>query len=264
MQCSSPGGLGRRSRAREVRTPHPPQLPRASGPCQRGRRGRSCLTLRSSWCLYCQAAQASSSPALPLPCHSQQSRPVPSGRSRDKTTTAATCGHHHIPSQRTCPIRLGSRRSLPRRVIDLAVPGRPIRSLVAEDRSAAGVRDRTGPEPSVRAGSVAHRDHRGTDGPQRSPAAKRNRRSASLQVGQLAQRQQPDQIVVPKVGVRGPWSPALARRFTGGSCAIWWPVGLPACSWSSPTPTPACSRRSRRCCRVPAGNGAGPTEAGTK
>jgi len=32
-------------------------------------------------------------------------------------------------------------------VIDLAVPGRPIRSLVAEDRSAEGVRDRTGPDP---------------------------------------------------------------------------------------------------------------------
>jgi hypothetical protein len=31
--------------------------------------------------------------------------------------------------------------------IGLAVPGRPIRSLVAEDRSAAGVRDRTEPEP---------------------------------------------------------------------------------------------------------------------
>jgi 2',3'-cyclic-nucleotide 2'-phosphodiesterase (5'-nucleotidase family) len=29
------------------------------------------------------------------------------------------------------------------------------------------VRDRTGPEPSVRAGSVTHRDHRGTDGHQR-------------------------------------------------------------------------------------------------
>ena len=28
----------------------------------------------------------------------------------------------------------------------LAVPGRPIRSLVAEDRSAGGVRDRTGPD----------------------------------------------------------------------------------------------------------------------
>jgi hypothetical protein len=30
--------------------------------------------------------------------------------------------------------------------IGLAVPGRPIRSLVAEDRSAAGVRDQTGPD----------------------------------------------------------------------------------------------------------------------
>src|SRR5215211_5040030 len=33
--------------------------------------------------------------------------------------------------------------------IGLAVPGRPSRSLVAEDRSAAGVRDRTGPEPPM-------------------------------------------------------------------------------------------------------------------
>jgi hypothetical protein len=31
-------------------------------------------------------------------------------------------------------------------LIGLAVPGRPIRSLVAEDRSADSVRDRTGPE----------------------------------------------------------------------------------------------------------------------
>jgi hypothetical protein len=33
--------------------------------------------------------------------------------------------------------------------IGLAVPGRPIRSLVAEDRSAGGVHDRTGPEPPM-------------------------------------------------------------------------------------------------------------------
>jgi hypothetical protein len=31
--------------------------------------------------------------------------------------------------------------------IGLAVPGRPIQSLVTEDRSAGGVRDRTGPDP---------------------------------------------------------------------------------------------------------------------
>ena len=35
--------------------------------------------------------------------------------------------------------------------IDPAVPGRPIRSLVAEDRSAEGVRDRTEPEPDAHA-----------------------------------------------------------------------------------------------------------------
>ncbi len=34
-------------------------------------------------------------------------------------------------------------------MIGLAVPGRPIRSLVAEDWSAGGVRDRTGPEPPM-------------------------------------------------------------------------------------------------------------------
>jgi hypothetical protein len=34
-------------------------------------------------------------------------------------------------------------------MIGLAVPGRPIRHLVAEDRSAAGIRDRTGPEPDA-------------------------------------------------------------------------------------------------------------------
>jgi hypothetical protein len=42
-------------------------------------------------------------------------------------------------------------------VIGLAVPGRPIRSLVAEDRSAEGVRDQ-GPETQwVRAGSAGDR-----------------------------------------------------------------------------------------------------------
>jgi hypothetical protein len=55
-----------------------------------------------------------------------------------------------------------------------------------------------GTAPSVRPGSVAHRDHRGTSGHLRAPTAKRNHRSASLQVRQLAQRGQADQIVVPK------------------------------------------------------------------
>ena len=50
-------------------------------------------------------------------------------------------------------------------MIGLAAPGWPNRSLVAEDRSAEGVRDQTGPEPGprwVRAGGR-------TDGQQRTP-----------------------------------------------------------------------------------------------
>jgi hypothetical protein len=81
-----------------------------------------------------------------------------------------------------------------------ALPCRPAdRSLVAEDRSAAGVRDQTGPDPSVRTGSVAHRDHRGTSGHQRSPTAKRTRSLMRFQLRQLVRRQPADQIVAPKV-----------------------------------------------------------------
>jgi hypothetical protein len=46
--------------------------------------------------------------------------------------------------------------------IGLAVPGRPIRSLVAEDRSAGGVRDQTGPDPDAH--ELAHRTGRDTPG----------------------------------------------------------------------------------------------------
>jgi hypothetical protein len=42
-----------------------------------------------------------------------------------------------------------SRWSIVEACIGLGVPGRPIRYLVAEDRSAGGVRDRTGSEPAV-------------------------------------------------------------------------------------------------------------------
>jgi hypothetical protein len=58
------------------------RLPRAGdGPCQRGggHRGRG-LTLRSSWCRDFRALRTSSSSAVPLPCHSQRSRPVLSGQ----------------------------------------------------------------------------------------------------------------------------------------------------------------------------------------
>jgi hypothetical protein len=68
--------------------------------------------------------------------------------------------------------------------------------------------------PSVRAGSVAHRDHRGTSGHHRSPTAKRSGWSTSLQLRQLAQRQAADQIVVPKVrlGASGSRRAATDRR----------------------------------------------------
>jgi hypothetical protein len=62
----------------------------------------------------------------------------------------------------------------PRRGIGLAVPGWPIRFRVAEDRSAAGVRDRTGPEPAVivvalvRARSARHREPLVLSGHERS------------------------------------------------------------------------------------------------
>ena len=45
--------------------------------------------------------------------------------------------------------------------IGLAVPGRPIRSLVAEDRSAGGVRDHTGPEAVRAARHLDHADNQG-------------------------------------------------------------------------------------------------------
>jgi hypothetical protein len=56
--------------------------------------------------------------------------------------------------------------------INLAVPGRPIRSLVAEDRSAGGVRDQTGretrPEPGlVHVWSTRHRNRAVRNGHQR-------------------------------------------------------------------------------------------------
>jgi hypothetical protein len=88
-------------------------------------------------------------------------------------------------------------------------PGYPV--PVAEDRSAGGGRDQTGPEPAVGPGSVSHRDHSGTNGRQRSPTAKRNRRSTSVQLKQQAQRQLADQIPVPKVGGSSPSASAMER-----------------------------------------------------
>jgi hypothetical protein len=57
--------------------------------------------------------------------------------------------------------------------IGLAMPGRLIRSLVAENRSAEGVRDQTGPEPN---GPRWVRGALGVGGHERSPAASGTRR----------------------------------------------------------------------------------------
>jgi hypothetical protein len=78
----------------------------------------------------------------------------------------------------------------------LCPAGRSAPGRVGPERRRRPRPDGTG--PSVRAGSVAHRDRRGTSGHQGSPAAKRTRRSAGRQLRQLAQRQQSNQIVVPK------------------------------------------------------------------
>jgi hypothetical protein len=58
-------------------------------------------------------------------------------------------------------------------VIGLAVPGQPIRSLVAEGRSAESVRDRMGVNPSVRTESVMQRSGMGSSGRKRSPRVQR-------------------------------------------------------------------------------------------
>jgi hypothetical protein len=58
-------------------------------------------------------------------------------------------------------LALGAGGRLVEACIGLAVPGRPIRSLVAEDRSAEGVRDQTGPAPTGAARDLGHRDNHG-------------------------------------------------------------------------------------------------------
>jgi hypothetical protein len=75
------------------------------------------------------------------------------------------------------------------------------RSLVAEDRSAGGVRDQTGPEPrSVRAGSAAEGRTVDNSGQERTPNLHRNRRSSHLQPPDLGRRRQ------------AKWSSSLSSR----------------------------------------------------
>jgi hypothetical protein len=95
--------------------------------------------------------------------------------------------------------------------VDSALPcpaGRSVPGRGGPERRRRPRPDGTG--PSVRAGSVAHRDHKGTSGRQRAPLATRTRRPPSLQLRQLAQRQPADQIVVPKAGGSSP-SPNCRR-----------------------------------------------------
>jgi hypothetical protein len=80
------------------------------------------------------------------------------GTAADPCSTAELHGRT-APDRQESPARI--RNSCVKACIGLAVPGRPIdRFLVAEDRSAGGVRDRTGPEP------FGPRWVRGAPGPQ--------------------------------------------------------------------------------------------------
>jgi hypothetical protein len=108
------------------------------------------------------------SPAMPPTCPKQQFATVANGqpRSSDRVDALRTVADDQ-PGH-------ASKLMVLQALIGLAVPGRPIRSLVAEDRGAEGVRDRTGPEPAmlvvvlVRAGSASHREPLVAGGHERS------------------------------------------------------------------------------------------------
>ena len=89
----------------------------------------------------------SSSPAVPPACQSQQSRPVPNGQPR--TTSERPQSAPFAPIAGSNPARSGfGEQGLHGRGLHRPCRARPAdRSLVAEDRSAGGVRDRTGPDP---------------------------------------------------------------------------------------------------------------------
>jgi hypothetical protein len=102
-----------------------------------------------------QVEPESFSPAVPLACPKHRFATVAHGQHRSPGGASG---------QRRRQMA-GTRGLLPKLAvlhgrIGLAVPGGPIRCLVAEDRSTAGVRDRTGPEP--RACSQDHPTPAGT------------------------------------------------------------------------------------------------------
>jgi hypothetical protein len=199
------------------------QLPRASGACQRCRRRRS----RASLCGRVGAYAARPHERHPCrPCHY---RAIHNGRERSHADT-----HGQSHGRMTCAVRhLARWQPRPNWLRKLVVGWSRLASALpcpadrsgpwsrrtgAPQASAAG-RDRT-PRSALgpwRTGTTGARMV--TSGHQRSPAAKRNRRSASLQVRQLAQGQQPDQIMVPKVGVRVPSVTCGRARSTPARCS---------------------------------------------
>jgi hypothetical protein len=125
----------------------------------------------------------------------QRTTSVTAGPSSAQLTGHAEAG---VAGRRGPPGSPPEKRTVAKALLGLAVPGRPIgpwSRRTGAPKASATVRDLA----SVRAGSVAHRDHKGPGGHQRSPRVKTNRRSASLQLNQLARRQPPNQIAVPKV-----------------------------------------------------------------
>jgi hypothetical protein len=181
----------------EFESPHPAAASPPRSCPQAGGHRRTGLTLRPSGAVAARHEHRRSR----RPCHP---RATSSGherypavnhghchRGRCAARRPLTCGGKATRNCMACKgSRLGSALPCP---AGRSVPGRG-----GPERRRRPRPDGTG--PSVLAESVTHWDHRGTSGHQRSAAAKRNRRSKSLQLRQLAQRQRPDQIVVPKVG----------------------------------------------------------------
>jgi hypothetical protein len=113
----------------------------------------------------------SCSTAVPLTCPNHRSVSVIHGQQRAVITPAELYDQPSAGGRRELP-----QLAVPGARIDLAVPDRPIRSPAAEDRSAEGVRDRTGPDSwsvlgpwrtgTIGAGAVTngHQGPRGTAG----------------------------------------------------------------------------------------------------
>jgi hypothetical protein len=92
---------------------------------------RTVLTLRSRWSQRRTGVPRPSSPAVPLPCHSQQSRTVPSGQPRIRPKRLRPAPFSTFAADSPVQPGFASRGSIGQGLDRLAVPGRPMRSLVA-------------------------------------------------------------------------------------------------------------------------------------